>query len=880
VVKVTTGTVVLAGIINMASTPMMQQYLEIKANYPEALLMFRLGDFYELFLEDAVIASKILEITLTGREAGSLGRIPMCGVPHHAVQGYINRLVEVGHCVAICEQVEDPKLTKGLVKREVVQVITPGTAVLDEGGLGRYLAAAIVAEQICGLALIDVSTGDVLYGQYDSQSAALEALGQWSPKELIVTDKQDKIAEWANLEEWITTNGVRVTQGMPDSPEKRFRMVCQQYQASDVHELGMESSPLCVDALGLALLYVQSTQKLSLQHLRFPQNLMLPGHMVVDNTAQKHLELFETQRLRQRKGSLFGYLDKTKSAIGSRCLRRLLERPLQDVAQIDARLDAVAIFASDALLRLQMQECLAEVYDLDRLMGRLSFRTASPRDVLAISKSLAVIPTLCSLLAEGTSLLIQSLISDLPDLTSLRQMLLQTLIDNPASSVQGGGLIKEGADAQLDELRTLSVSAKVWLAELEQRERDETGIRTLKVGYNRVFGYYIEVSKANVHLVPAHYERRQTLASAERYVIPVLKERESQILNAEERRIERELELFQLLCIEVLNHTAQIQTATDILAMLDALVAIAMVSVDNRLVRPQLVTKRGIYIEEGRHPTVEMLAPGRFVPNDIQLSDEEQLMLITGPNMAGKSTVMRQTAIIVLLAHSGCFVPAKSAVIGLVDRLFTRIGASDDLGAGQSTFMVEMVELSLILHQATNRSLVLLDEIGRGTSTYDGLSIAQAVMEALTSKNRQPLTLFATHYHELTLVAEELPTAVNYSVLVREVGEQITFLHSLVKRSADKSYGIHVARLAGIPHEITERAQTLLRKREKLQVNDSLQTSLPGFASNLTHVPKYENFVERVSQLNAMQLTPLEAIARLHELILEAKEVSLWAISK
>jgi DNA mismatch repair protein MutS len=868
---------------------MMQQYLDIKKQYPDTLLMFRLGDFYELFFDDAVTASKALEITLTGRDAGSQGRVPMCGVPYHAVDQYIERLIDQGYCVAICEQLEDPKQTKGLVKRDVVRVVTPGTYAKDEGAGRRVLAVVVLRHSTAGIAFADVSTGDVWFAETGTEQLA-ELLMQWEPSELVMYDSHVEQLD-AQVTDWLERSNIRRTK----RPEPRNAIqcavdkLCAQYKVPSLAPLDLETAQVAAEALGVMLAYIEETQKQHLVHLRNPKSLSNRGHVVVDYTAQRNLELLETARTRQKKGSLFGLLDATRTAMGSRMLRSWIERPLASIEQIEARLDAVSTLVEDVFLRESLREILANVYDLDRLAGKVSFGSANARDLRAIAQSLERVPELASLLDNTGNPLLQQLARDLPDLSWLVGEIDRLLVDQPPLSVREGGLIRPGADAELDELRTLNTSGKEWLANLEQRERERTGIRSLKVGYNKVFGYYIEVSKANTHLVPAEYERRQTLAAAERYTLPELKEQEAKILHAEERALEREYELFCQLREQTLNQLPAIQRTSETLAVVDALVALATVSVQYGYVRPEVTEERGIHIVQGRHPVVEAMSPGTFVPNDVSLGQGADLILITGPNMAGKSTYMRQTALIVLMAHMGCFVPAREARIGRVDRVFTRIGASDDLAGGQSTFMVEMVELAQILRQTTDRSLVLLDEIGRGTSTYDGMSIAEAVMEALLVPGQRPLTLFATHYHELTEKADQLAGAANYSVLVQETEDGISFLHTVVPRPADKSYGIQVARLAGIPEPVIRRAQELLQYREQTEVR---QTSGSAAAESAAaresapdpHLPLFgwrkDALLERLAAVRVETLTPLQAINLLNDYVNEAREVLEWETSE
>ncbi|MCL6627144.1 MAG: DNA mismatch repair protein MutS [Alicyclobacillus shizuokensis] len=681
----------------MSLTPMMKQYQEMKRQHQDALLMFRLGDFYELFFDDAETASRILDITLTGRDAGSAGRVPMCGVPFHSADQYIARLVDRGYSVAICEQTEDPKQAKGLVRREVVRVITPGTSVRDEEVGHRFLTAIVQREGRYGMALVDVGTGDVLVDEPTAVDEVLQTLLQWSPAEVLVTQAADG---WDWLADWQKRTGVRMTvRDFRESETRLQQRVLQQFAADHQTSLRPLENGAAVSALGFLLAYLEETQKQNLLHLKAPRRLREEKCLVLDATARHHLELLETARTHKRQGSLFGLLAKTRTAMGTRLLGHWIERPLCDVRAIEERLDAVEALVQEMILRSELQMLLGQVYDLERLAAKVSFQTAQARDLLALAKSLRVVPEVRTKLAAVETGMVQRLLQGLPDVSDLAEDILSSLVDDPPVHLREGGIIREGVDAELDELRALAKGGKAWLTAFEQQERERTGVKSLKVGYNRVFGYYIEVSKANAHLVPDEYERRQTLAAAERYVVPALKEQESRILGAEERATEREYELFVQLRERVLRRLDDVQATASVLAQVDVLVALASVSADNRYVRPQIHEGRGIHIRQGRHATVEAMLPnGSFVPNDVHLDENRQLVLLTGPNMAGKSTYMRQVALIVVMAQMGCFVPAEAAEIGLVDRIFTRIGASDDLSQGQSTFMVEMVELAQILH--------------------------------------------------------------------------------------------------------------------------------------------------------------------------------------
>lgn len=878
----------------MALTPMMRQYQEIKETEPDALLMFRLGDFYELFFDDAVLASKELDITLTGRDAGEAGRIPMCGVPHHAVEQYLERLTDKGYRVAICEQVEDPKAAKGLVAREIVRVVTPGTALSLESS-NRFLAAVVQLKDQFGLSFADVSTGELFMGEADDTHCQ-EQLQLWKPIELIV-QKGWAMPSW--LTQFVDEAGVLVTV----RAEAKDTVIASQYGVMSPGTVGLVPGTASTQAVANILSYVEDTQKGSLRHLQEPRRIFEQTHLSVGATAMRHLELTATARDGGRRGSLISILDQTMTAAGSRLLRSWLERPLCDKSAILARQEAVAAFVDDFILREEVRDALKGVHDLARLVARCAFHNASARDLLQLARSLAnghmVMDTLAS---NQTSHLLSYLVEQSPNLLTFAEMLEGQLVDEPPTQVKEGGLFKSGVDAKLDKLRDLQTGGRSWLRELEQRERDKTGIKSLKVGYNKVFGYYIEVSKSNIQHVPNSYERRQTLASAERFVLPELKAREADILSAEERAMAHEYALFQALCEQVLELGPKIQAFADVIAQIDVLQSLAKVANDRHYVCPTVVDDVGIDIVKGRHPVVESLTGRLFVPNDTVLQPDAHIILLTGPNMGGKSTYMRQTALIVILTQMGSFVPAAQATIGIVDQIFARIGAADDLGRGQSTFMVEMIELAEILRQSTSRSLVLLDEIGRGTSTYDGLSIAESVVEELTTRAAKPLTMFATHYHELIGFSDRFPSVRNHSMAVEETRDGITFLHAVVNSPSDRSYGIQVARLAGLPSHVVNRAEALLNLRESSmpeqcevaatkdgdasiqaqRMPESMRTSRRGQNApdlNLFSGP-YRELVESLSEEDLIQMTPLEAMNRLNEWIEKAKEVKAWDESK
>lgn len=859
-------------------TPMMKQYLEVKQSCPDALLMFRLGDFYELFFEDAEIAAKELEITLTGRDAGGGQRAPMCGVPYHAAESYIATLVERGYKVAICEQMEDPSQAKGLVRREIVRIVTPGTllegrSVEDKGQ--RLVGAALpLAGGGWSVAFADVSTGDRWAGTVSRTEELVDDCLRYRPAELLLRER-DAREPWVDRLKRAT--GVAVT-ALPDQPEK---------QPAESPLSGGESTcaPGPEDretpALAALMHYVHDTQRRHLIHWKPVQPLHDGRYMIIDGFARRNLELFETIREGRKQGSLLWLLDETATAAGGRLLRRWLDRPLVDLEAIRRRQDAVEELLDDWLRRSQIREELSRVYDLERLLGRVSYGSAGAKDLKAIGQSLDAVPVLVASLEGVRSAELVRIREQLDPCTDLRDLLQRALVDDPPALVKEGGIIRDGFSPELDRLRRAAREGKEWIAALEQKERARTGIKSLKVGFNRVFGYYIEVTKANLSQVPPDYERRQTLASGERYVTPALKEMESQILNAEERAEALEYELFVRIRQAVADELPRLQRVAGALAELDVFAALAEVAGKRRFSRPVVDDGLVIDIRGGRHPVVEAVLPeGTFVPNDAYLDGgDHRISLITGPNMAGKSTYMRQVALIVLLAQMGSFVPAERARIGLVDRVFTRIGAADDLASGQSTFMVEMVELANILRHATPRSLIILDEIGRGTSTYDGMSIAQAVIEYLHAPDRiGARTLFATHYHELTQLADSLRGVRNYSTEVREQDGGIVFLHRVVDRPADRSYGIHVARLAGLPEELLRRAEEILATfRDRPGAIEVAAGEDPGSSRGGGPPGRRKDggtgvqqglhpVVDRLRRLRVLEMTPLQALQELYEL--------------
>lgn len=876
---------------SMSLTPMMRQYQEIKATLEDTLLMFRLGDFYELFFEDAVVASRALDITLTGRDAGEAGRIPMCGVPYHALESYLERLIDHGFRVAICEQVEDPKTAKGLVQREIVRIVTPGTALANEQA-NRFLASFVAAGDKAGVCFVDVGTGEVLFGE-GGCGECVEQLRRLAPIELLMAqgaEMPEPLARYVSEEQVVLTRRQLGAKGYLE----------KQYLVGQPEVLGIDTASPARTACDMALAYIEETQKTQLAHLQAPRPLFEADHMLLTQAAILHLELTATARDRARKGSLLDLLDETATAAGSRMLKAWLERPLCKKADIEARHDAVDYFYQDFILREEVREVLRGIHDMARLLARFSFGSANARDLLALAQSLRAARQVVDIVrTPAAPSLLMRIVDALPDLVPLYEDAFVQLVDDPPATIRDGGMFRDGVHAELDRLRSLQSSGRAWLRELEQSERERTGIKSLKVGYNKVFGYYIEVSKANLASVPAEYERRQTLAAAERFVLPALKEREAEIVSAQERAVAFEEGLFRSFCDRVLAASAGIQQWAEAIAQIDVLATLAHVANKRRYVRPEMVDGVGIEIEAGRHPVVEAHVGADFVPNDTLLTPEEHIILLTGPNMGGKSTYMRQTAVICAIAQMGGFVPATRARIGIVDKLFTRIGASDDLGRGQSTFMVEMTELAEILRLATGRSLILLDEIGRGTSTYDGLSIAEAVLEDLATRSERPLTMFATHYHELTAFSESFSCVRNQSLAVEETGSGIRFLHTVMMRPSDRSYGIQVARLAGLPKHVIDRAQELLLAREHAQVDvphsvreaaataavnppaTQHEARLPG--GNISDLAlfagPYRSFVEWLAGQDVMRMTPLDAMNEFYRAIEKARELVSWDTS-
>ncbi len=887
-------------------SPMMQQYIEIKEQYKDDILFFRLGDFYEMFFEDAKLVSRELELTLTGKNCGLEERAPMCGVPFHSADTYIARLVEKGYRVAICEQTEDPAAAKGLVQREVVQIVTPGT-VLSSSMLredeNNYIASVHYAEGGYGLAYCDISTGELRLTSLSGPNAETmlqDELVKINASEIMF---RSETAEHLDLDALaVLTNAFLNTADdafyRPDAMKDAIR---RQFDAGSAQGLGIAEDSAAETAVGALLLYIHDTQKNDMSHITRPIVYSTGDHMSLDKSTIRNLELTETLFEKKLSGSLLGVLDRTHTAMGSRLMKQWLRTPLNDCGRINARLDAVGELAGDILLRNDLKEELKRIYDFERLAGRIATGKANGRDLIALRGSCQSLPEIKRLLAGRESLLLRELEESISGLEDVYDLIDSSIVEEPPFTVKEGGLIKEGYAAELDEKKASIRDAQDWIASLESSERERTGIKNLKVGFNKVFGYYLEVTKSFYDLVPEDYIRKQTLVGSERFVTPQLKETERLVLNAETEINKMEYELFTQVRSELQLQTARIQETSAAIAALDVLVSFAHVSDSNDYVRPQVDEGDVIQIERGRHPVIEQtIRDGLFVSNDTRLDREgANMLIITGPNMSGKSTYMRQTALIVLMSQIGCFVPAQAARIGVCDRIFTRIGASDNLAQGQSTFYVEMSELSYILNTATERSLVILDEIGRGTSTYDGLSIAWAAAEFLCQPKRRIRTLFATHYHEMTILEKTLPGVRNLNVDVAEENGNVIFLHKIVPGSASRSYGIHVAKLAGAPKELLESAQSHLAalsgdmKENTLAVasvsaieaengsegdfepsQSARSSSSPAESAQeeqlslFTQVPdpKYDSIIQRIRTLDLMDTTPSQALRILEEL--------------
>ena len=812
-----------------ALTPMMQQYVEVKEKYKDCILFYRIGDFYEMFFEDAITASKVLEITLTGKDCGQEERAPMCGVPYHACDVYLNKLIENGFKVAICEQVEDPKLAKGLVKRDVIRVVTPGTnmsqAILDEN-TNNYLMSIYLSKDMSGVSVVDITTGEFKTCRISSIAKLADEINKYSPSEIIGND--DFLNAPLDFEYMKDRQKIAISK----TPEHYFNqsicedVISRQLGTNNMAGLGLSDMPESIYSTGALLQYLHETQKNSLEHINKLEIYSIDDYMIIDSSTRRNLELTETLRDKNKKGSLLWVLDKTKTAMGARLLKNYIEQPLIMEDEINNRLDAIEAFNNDVITRDEIREYLNPIYDMERLMTRISLRTANPRDLIAFKSSLKLLPFIKRLVAAFDTTLFKKMYEDLDELTDLYELLESSINEDPPILIREGGIFKDGYLNDIDVLKNAKTDGKTWLADLEAREREKTGIKNLKVKYNKVFGYYFEVTNSFKSLVPEYFIRKQTLANAERYTSKELDELAGTIIGSEDKLTALEYQEYVKLRDRLAGELVRVQKTAHCIAVLDVMASLSYVAVANNYIRPEISTDGVIDIKDGRHPVVEkMTANDMFIANDTYLNNlESRISIITGPNMAGKSAYMRQTALIVLMAQIGSFVPASHAHIGICDRIFTSVGASDDLASGHSTFMVEMSEVANILRNATKNSLLILDEIGRGTSTYDGLSIAWAVVEYISnSELLGAKTLFATHYHELTELEGKLSSVNNYCIAVKEDGDDIVFLRKIIKGGADRSYGIQVAKLAGVPDIVIKRANEICNTLIDADINTKIK---------------------------------------------------------
>lgn len=867
---------------------MMIHYCQTKCAYKDSILFYRLGDFYEMFFEDAKTVSRELELTLTGKDCGLSERAPMCGIPYHAAETYINRLIDKGYKVAICEQVEDPKTAKGIVKREVTRVVTPGTNLnmqeLDEGK-NNYLMAIVCVGDHFGVSTADITTGDCYVTEVDEERKLWDEINKFLPAEIICNDAF--LVSGVDVDD--LRNRLHISVFALESwyfgDDLCKQTLLEHFKISSPEGLGLADYDSGVIAAGSLFRYLLDTQKNTMEHMNKIIPYTTDRYMVIDSSSRRNLELVETLREKQKRGSLLWVLDKTKTAMGARMLRSFVEQPLIDADAINERLDAVTELNMQAMLREEIREYLNPVYDLERLVSRISYRSANPRDLLAFKMSLEMIPHIKNLLANFTSPLLVRINEQMDGLEDLYTLLEASITEDPPLAVKEGGIIREGYNEQVDTYRNSKTQGKSWLAQLEAEEKEKTGIRNLKIKYNKVFGYYLEVTNSFKDLVPEYYTRKQTLTNAERYITPKLKELEDMILGAEDKLFALEYDLFCQVREELAAQIPRIQETAKAIAQLDVYASLSVVAQRNNYVRPTVNTKGVIDIKNGRHPVVEkMINNDMFIANDTYLDNgSKRVSVITGPNMAGKSTYMRQTALIVLMAQIGSFVPAEKAKIGVVDRIFTRVGASDDLASGQSTFMVEMTEVANILRNATAKSLLILDEIGRGTSTFDGLSIAWAVIEHISNtKLLGAKTLFATHYHELTELEGKIPGVNNYCIAVKERGDDIVFLRKIVKGGADKSYGIQVAKLAGVPDSVLDRAKELVDELVHTDITSTFKDLAENSRKTKPKAVHYDevdleqislfdtvqdqDIIEELKNLDITMLTPMDAMNTLYRL--------------
>ncbi len=871
-------------------TPMMQQYMETKSQYPDCILFYRLGDFYEMFFDDALTASKELEITLTGKNCGMEERAPMCGVPYHAVDGYLTKLVSKGYKVAICEQVEDPKQAKGIVKREVVRIVTPGTildaAAIDESKNNYIMCIVYIADRY-GLSVADVTTGDYFVTELPDGQKLKDEIFKFMPSEIICNESF--YMSGMDLEDMKNRLGITIysLESWYFDDEICKSKLMEHFKVSSLQGLGLSDYDCGVISAGALLQYLLETQKNDLSHMTHITPYTTGKYMMLDSSTRRNLELCETLREKQKRGSLLWVLDKTKTAMGARTLRKYIEQPLIERSEIERRLDAVTELKEEAISREEIREYLSPVYDLERLITRITYGSANPRDLTAFSSSLEMLPAIHYILEDMKSDLLCEICKEMDTLEDLCSLVKSAIAEEPPLAMKEGNIIRDGYSEEVDTLRRAKSDGKTWLAKLEEQEREKTGIKNLKIKYNKVFGYYLEVTNSYKELVPEYYTRKQTLANSERYITPELKELEDTILGAEDKLYALEYELYCTVRDTIAGEVVRIQKTAKAVAALDVFTSLALVAERNNYIRPTINVQGKIDIKDGRHPVVEQMIPnGSFICNDTVLDDKKQrISIITGPNMAGKSTYMRQVALIVLMAQLGSYVPASKANIGLVDRIFTRVGASDDLASGQSTFMVEMTEVANILRNATSKSLLVLDEIGRGTSTFDGLSIAWAVVEYISdAKLLGAKTLFATHYHELTELEGKINNVNNYCIAVKEKGDDIVFLRKIVKGGADKSYGIQVAKLAGVPDIVINRAKEIVEELADEDITSRVSeiASREAEAKKKTKSKKYDevdiaqfslfdtvkddDVLEELKSIDVGNLTPIDALNTIYRL--------------
>ncbi len=855
-------------------SPMMQRYLETKEQYKDCILFYRLGDFYEMFFDDAITASRELEITLTGKDCGQDERAPMAGVPHHAAEMYISRLIAKGYKVAICEQLEDPKTTKGIVKRGVIRVVTPGTIVesnMLEERKNNYIMSIFKSGIYFGIGVCDITTGEFYSAEIKDNNnfpQLLDEIARYSPSELVInsnladcTEEMSKIRERFNC--YITRFQDKFFDSKPDIINLRFNLIDTNQKTIE----NIEERSFAVASINALIEYIEQTQMTSLDHINKITIYQISKYMSLDINARRNLEITEKMRDKSKKGTLLWVLDKTSTSMGGRHLRRWLNDPLMDTLEINRRLNAVKELKEDVMLRGDVIDNLKKVYDIERLAGKMAYGNANARDMITLKNSLSKLPDVKKILEHCQSEMLKDIYENLDELKDIHELIEKAIVEDPPMTVKDGGIIKMGYDEEVDKLKTATTEGKNWIIQLEVDEKEKTGIKNLKVGFNKVFGYYIEVTKSNLSQVPERYVRKQTLTNAERYITEELKSLENQILGAEEKVVILEYNIFTKIREEIAKNIVRLQNTATLVSTLDVLSSFAQVAEDMNYCMPHVDNSGIIDIKAGRHPVIEkMLGTGEFVENDTYLDkDENRLSIITGPNMAGKSTYMRQVALITLMAQVGSFVPAEEAKIGVVDKIFTRVGASDDLSMGQSTFMVEMMEVATILKEATPTSLVILDEIGRGTSTYDGLSIAWAVAEYIANKEKcGAKTLFATHYHELTELEEKIEGVKNYSIAVKEKGEDIIFLRKIVRGGTDESYGIHVARLAGVPKLVTEEANKILKSLERKNIltgkkeEKKEKKQVEGQFDMYNY--KLAEIAHELDKVNLNELTPIDAL--------------------